>query len=79
MEFESKKQNSAKQRYSTHKKEMTVVVHCLQQWRHYLLSGIFTVVTDNVTNTFFKNQKKLSLRLARWQEFLAEFNINWLH
>ena len=63
--FESRKLNGAEQRYSTHEKEMTAVVHCLQQWRHYLLGGIFTVVTDNVANTFFKTQKKLSPRQAR--------------
>ncbi|RVW60175.1 Transposon Tf2-2 polyprotein [Vitis vinifera] len=41
--FESRKLNNAEQRYSTHEKEMTTVVHCLQQWRHYLLGSIFTV------------------------------------
>ena len=60
--FQSRKLNGAKQHYSKHEKEMTAVVHCLQQWRHYLLGGIFTVVTDNVANTFFKTQKKLSAR-----------------
>ena len=79
MAFESQKLNGAEQRYSTHEKEMTTVVHCLQQWRHYFLCGIFTMVTDNVANTFFKTQKKLSARQARWQEFLAEFNFEWLH
>ena len=54
VEFESRKLNGVEQRYSTHEKEMTAVVHCLQQWRHYLLGGIFIVVTDNVANTFFK-------------------------
>ena len=78
MAFESKKLNNAEQRYSTHEKEMTVVVHYLQQWRHYLLGSIFTVVTDNVANTFFKTQKKLSPRQARWQEFLADFRFEWL-
>ncbi|KAL6323681.1 hypothetical protein AAG906_002148 [Vitis piasezkii] len=58
---------------------MTAVVHCLQQWRHYLLGSIFIVVTDNVANTFFKTQKKLSPRQARWQEFLADFKFEWLH
>ena len=77
--FESQKLNGAEQRYSTHEKEMTAVVHYLQQWRHYLLGGIFTVVTDNVENTFFKTHKKLSARQARWQEFLAEFNFEWVH
>ncbi|RVW96773.1 Retrovirus-related Pol polyprotein from transposon 17.6 [Vitis vinifera] len=41
--------------------------------------SIFTVVTDNVANTFFKTQKKLSPRQARWQEFLADFKFEWLH
>ena len=68
MAFESRKLNGAEQRYYTHEKEMTMVVHCLQQWRHYLLGGIFTVVTNNVANTFFKTQKKLSARQACWQE-----------
>ena len=77
--FESRKLNGEEQRYSTHEKEMTAVVHCLQQWRHYLLGGNFIVVMDNVANTFFKTQKKLSARQARWQEFLAEFNFEWLH
>ncbi|RVW70702.1 hypothetical protein CK203_062018 [Vitis vinifera] len=58
---------------------MTVVVHCLQQWRHYLLESIFTMVTDNVANTFFKTQKKLSPRQAQWQEFLADFKFERLH
>ena len=79
MAFESRKLNNAEQRYSTHEKEMTTVVHCLQQWRHYLLGSIFTVVTDNVANTFFKTQKKLSPRQAQWQEFLADFKFEWLH
>ncbi|RVW18515.1 Retrovirus-related Pol polyprotein from transposon 17.6 [Vitis vinifera] len=77
--FESRKLNNAEQRYSTHEKEMTTVVHCLQQWRHYLLGSIFTVVTDNVANTFFKTQKKLSPKQVRWQEFLADFKFEWLH
>ena len=77
--FEIRKLNGAKQRYSTHEKKMTTIVHCLQQWRHYLLGGIFTVVMDNVANTFFKTQKKLSARQACWQEFLTGFNFEWLH
>ena len=44
-----------------------------------MLGSIFTVVTDNMANTFFKTQKKLSPRQARWQEFLADFKFKWLH
>ena len=77
--FESRKLNGVEQRYLTHEKKMTTIVHYPQQWRHYLLGGIFTVVTDNVANTFFKTQKKLSARQTCWQEFLTEFNFEWLH
>lgn len=53
---------------------MVVVVHCLQVWRVYLLGTQFVVRADNVSNTFFKMQKKLSPKQARWQEILAEYN-----
>jgi hypothetical protein len=44
-----------------------------------LLGTKFTVVTDNVANTYFKTQKKLTPKQARWQEFLAEFDFEWIH
>lgn len=66
MTFEIRKLNDAEQQYSTHEKEMTVVVHYLQQRRHYLLGSIFTIVTNNMVNTFFKTQKKLSPKQAQW-------------
>lgn len=77
--YESRKLKDCEQRYTTHEKEMTAVVHCLQTWRHYLLGTKFTVVTDNVANTYFKTQRKLTPKQARWQEFLAEFDFEWIH
>lgn len=53
---------------------MTIIVHCLWTWRHYLPRSKFMVKTDNVANSYFQSQKKLSLKQARWQEFLAEFD-----
>ncbi|KAK0598331.1 hypothetical protein LWI29_033736 [Acer saccharum] len=77
--YESRKWNEAEQRYSAHEKEMAAVVHCLDTWRHYLLGTKFTVMTDNMANTYFKTQKKLTPKQARWQEFLAEFDFEWVH
>ncbi|KAL0345856.1 UNVERIFIED_CONTAM: Transposon Ty3-I Gag-Pol polyprotein [Sesamum radiatum] len=77
--FESRKLKDAEMRYSAHEKEMTAVIHCLEAWRHYLLGTKFTVVTDNVANTYFKTQRKLSPKQARWQEFLGEFDFEWVH
>ncbi|CAL8989520.1 unnamed protein product [Prunus brigantina] len=47
--------------------------------RHYLLGTQFTVVTDNVANTYFKTQKKLTPKKAHWQEFLSKFDVDWVH
>ncbi|KAL0421316.1 UNVERIFIED_CONTAM: Transposon Ty3-G Gag-Pol polyprotein [Sesamum latifolium] len=58
---------------------MIAVVRCLDAWGHYLLSTKFTVVIDNVANTYFKIQQKLSPKQARWQEFLGEFDFEWVH
>ena len=55
------------------------MVHCLQVWRVYLLGTRFVVRTDNVANTFFKMQKKMNPKQARWQEFLAEYDFVWEH
>ncbi|XP_061956833.1 uncharacterized protein LOC133678522 [Populus nigra] len=77
--FESRKLSEAEQKYSAHEKEMATVVHCLGVWRVYVLGPKFVVKTDNLANTFFKTQKKLSQRQARWQEFLAEYDFMWEH
>ena len=77
--LESWKLNDVEQIYSTNEKEMVAVVHCLRGWRVYLLGTRFVVRTDNVANTFFKTQKKLSPKQARWQEFLAEYDFVWEH
>ena len=53
---------------------MTVIIHCLRVWRHYLLDFHFTIMTDNVATSYFQTQKKLSPKQARWQDFLAEFD-----
>ncbi|KAE8705397.1 cytochrome P450 78A7-like [Hibiscus syriacus] len=77
--YESRKLNETERRYTVHEKEMTAVVHCLRTWRYYLLGSKFIVFTDNVANSYFLTQKKLSPKQARWQEFLAEFDLSFEH
>ncbi|GJQ98122.1 putative nucleotidyltransferase, ribonuclease H [Tanacetum coccineum] len=72
--FESRKLNKTKRKYMVLEKEMTMVVHCLRIWRHYLLGSRFMIKTDNIATSYFQTQKKLSPKQAHWQDFLAEFD-----
>jgi hypothetical protein len=53
---------------------MATIVHCLGVWKVYILGPKFMVETDNLANTYFRTQKRLSQRQTRWQEFLAEYD-----
>ncbi|XP_049382777.1 uncharacterized protein LOC125847126 [Solanum stenotomum] len=77
--FESRKLNDEERSYSAHEREMTmtVVVHCLRTWRHYVLGAHFVVKTDNVATTYFQSQMKLTAKQVCWQDFLAEFNFTF--
>ncbi|TYK15836.1 reverse transcriptase [Cucumis melo var. makuwa] len=58
---------------------MLAVVHCLRAWRQYLLGSSFVVKTDNSATCHFFTQSKLTLKQARWQKFLVEFNFEFEH
>ena len=72
--FENWKFNEAERWYTVQEKEMKAIVHCLRTLRHYLLGSKFVVKTDNVSTSYFQPQKKIKPKLARWQDFLAEFD-----
>ena len=75
MAYESQKLQDRERRYPVHEKEMTAIIHCLHVWRHYLVGKPFVVKTDNVVASYFASQLKLSVKQARWQDFLAEFDM----
>ncbi|KAL4257233.1 DNA/RNA polymerase superfamily protein [Pleurotus pulmonarius] len=72
--FESKQLSPAKKNYPTHEKEMLAIVRALHKWRNELLGAEFQVFTDHRTLEFFNQQRNLSKKQLRWQEFLADFN-----
>ncbi|RVW75165.1 hypothetical protein CK203_053896 [Vitis vinifera] len=60
MEFESRKLDAVEQRYSMHEKNMIVVIHYLETWKHYLMGTkfmgyqfIFVVVDKFSKNVVF--------------------------
>jgi len=61
-----------------HDKESLAIVESFKKWWHYL-EGVTTpveVFTDHKNLTYFSETKTLSQCLARWSEFLSQFNIS---
>lgn len=60
--------------YPVHERELLAVVRALDKWCVDLLGIPFTVYTDHRTLENFIQQKNLSWRQARWQEFLGQYD-----
>ena len=73
--YESGKLQDREWRYPVHEKEITAIIHCLHVLRHYLIGKSFVVNTDNIAASYFASQLKLSVKQARWQDFLVEFDM----
>jgi hypothetical protein len=77
--FDSMQLNKAQRRYPVHEKELLVIVRALKKWRSDLLGEEIYVYTDHKTLENFETQKELSRRQARWQEFMAQFDMRIIY
>ena len=77
--YTSKKFIPAEKNYTTTEQEMLGIVTALGEWRCYFGASSLTLVTDHNPLQYFETQTVLSRRLARWQEFLAQFEYKWLY
>ena len=75
--YTSKKFIPAEKNYTTTEQELLGVVTALGEWRCYFGASDLTLVTDHNPLQYFNTQAVLSRRLARWQEFLAQFDYQW--
>jgi hypothetical protein len=77
----SKTLSSMERNYDIYDRELLTVIHALEEWRHYLLgiARIVTVLTDHKNLTYFRQPHKLSCRQARWNLFLQDFDLHFLH
>ena len=75
--YTSRKFTSAERNYTTTEQEMLGVVNALTEWRCYFGASDLTVVTDHNPLTYFQTQPQLTRRLARWYEFVQQFNFRW--
>ena len=64
--------------YTAADRECLAVIHALRVWKLYLFKTV-EVVTDNQVVTHLMTKKNLNKREARWTEFLADFDIRFVH
>lgn len=77
--YESRKLKEHEQRYSAYDLELTVVIHELMMWRHYLLGKKFLLLTDHHSLTHYFSQPTLNARQGRWADFLSGFDFEIKH
>eukprot|EP00961_Rhodomonas_salina_P081304 1093285-Rhodomonas_salina.1 len=73
--FYSRKFSSAERNYTTREQELLAIKECLSTWRHYTYRTKTAVRTDHNSLSWIFTQNNLTGRLARWLEFLADFQI----
>ncbi|THG92770.1 hypothetical protein EW026_g8249 [Hermanssonia centrifuga] len=72
--FESQQLSGAELNYPVHEKELLAIVRAMRKWRVDLLGVPFVVFSDHRTLENFTEQKHLSRRQARWQEFMSQYD-----
>ena len=60
--------------YSTTRKELLAIVESVKNYRHYLYGRRFTISTDHNALKLLKSFKEPVGQIARWLEFLPEFD-----
>lgn len=72
----SRKLQGPELNYPVREKEFLAIICALRHWRHYLLGQVFTLITDHKSLSYLKSQRSEPVgRVARWLDFLAEFNV----
>ncbi|TYK22583.1 reverse transcriptase [Cucumis melo var. makuwa] len=74
IEYFSEKLSPSRQTWSTCEQEMYALIRALKQWKHYLLSKEFLLITDHFSLKYFQAQKSINKMHARWISFLQRFD-----
>ena len=70
--------SAAEINYDIHDKKLLAIIEAFKKWQHYL-EGVaipVEVYMDHKNLTYFLETKTLSQCLARWLEFLSQFNLS---
>jgi hypothetical protein len=77
--FDSTPLHGTELNYPVHEKELLAILRALKKWRSDLLGSHIHVYMDHRTLLNFNNQKDLSRRQARWQEYMSQFEISFVY
>jgi hypothetical protein len=61
--------------YPTHDLELTVVVHALKTWRHYLYRQKCDVYMDHKSLKYIFTQLELNMRQRRWLDLIKDYEL----
>ena len=79
--YRSESMAEAERNYEIYDKEMLVIIHALEDWRHYL-EGIpqpFDIISDHRNLQYWRTTQNLSRRQARWSLYLSRFDFRLTH
>src|SRR5258705_829374 len=79
--FMSKSFSDMERNYQIHDKEMLVIMHALEEWRHFLEGSDqkFEIHTDHKNLSYFQEAHKLNCRQARWSLYISRFDFVLTH
>src|SRR5260370_58683 len=79
--FMSKSFSDMEQNYQIHDKEMLVIMHALEEWRHFLARSDQKVEihTDHKNLSYFREAHKLNHHQAQWSLYLSRFDFVLTH
>lgn len=77
--YSSKKLDKQQQRYCVTRRELLAVVVFLREFRNHLLGRQFLIRTDHSSLTWLLNFKEPQGQLARWLEYIFQFDFHIEH
>src|SRR5258705_5021062 len=79
--FMSKSFSDTEWNYQIHDKEMLVIMHALEEWRHFLEGSNqkFEIHMDHKNLSYFQEAHKLNHHQAQWSLYLSRFNFILTH
>jgi hypothetical protein len=73
--YDSRALRPHEKNYPTHVLELSVVVHALKLWRHYLMGNRCNIYTDHKSLKYIFTQSDLNMRRRRWLEWIKDYDL----